>query len=65
MLPQASKMLYHNNTPHKSWGVGELWGGEEWVRSGEKEQMRPGGGRQGPSLINDWVSQHQHSQHAV
>lgn len=28
MLPQASKMLYHNNTPHKSWGVGELWGGK-------------------------------------
>ena len=27
--------------------------------------LRPGGGRQGPSPINDWVSQHQHSQHAA
>lgn len=39
--------------------------GEQRVVSGVKEQMRPGGGRQGPGTINDSVSQHQHSQHAV
>lgn len=45
-------------------GVG---GGEgcEWGKGALVPWLRPGGGRQGPSPINDWVSQHQHSQHAA
>lgn len=48
----------------QSFGVG---GGEgcEWGKGALVPWLRPGGGRQGPSPINDWVSQHQHSQHAA
>lgn len=58
------KLLWR--TVGKEKGVEEHWGGR-WrkVGGGCVSGVRPGGGRQGPSVINDWVSQHQHSQHAV
>lgn len=66
----AQQLLYIGPPPSPPNCHGELWGrkGSDRALWGEGDEVSggsPGGGRQRLGAINDWVSQHQHSQHAV